>query len=95
MGMISEKKAASAVAAASSPVKTLQSQINLMQNEIKAKIGSASVAVCGAYKVSFKEQATSGIDRKKIAEDFPSLDFKQYATRARVLRVSSPKEKSA
>ena len=40
MGMISEKKAASAVAAASSPVKTLQSQINLMQNEIKTALPS-------------------------------------------------------
>ena len=37
----------------------------------------------------------SNIDRKRIAEDFPTLDFRQYATRARVLRVSSPKEKTA
>ena len=35
MGMITDKKAANAVAAANAPVKTLQSQINLMQNEIK------------------------------------------------------------
>ena len=75
--------------------KAVKDELDGIDNEIKAKIGSASTAVCGAYKISFREQATSGIDRKKIAIDFPSLDFKQYATRARVLRVSSPKEKSA
>ncbi len=40
MGMITEKKAANAVAAASAPVKTLQSQINLMQGEIKKALPS-------------------------------------------------------
>ncbi len=40
MGLITEKKTAAAVAAASSPVKTLQSQINLMQNEIKKALPS-------------------------------------------------------
>ena len=75
--------------------KTIRDELIGIDNEIKAKIGSASTAVCGAYKISFKEQSTSGIDRKRIAEDFPTLDFKNYATRTRVLRVSSPKEKSA
>ena len=75
--------------------KTIRDELNGIDNEIKAKIGSASTAVCGAYKISFKEQSTSGIDRKRIAKDFPTLDFKNYATRTRVLRVSSPKEKSA
>ena len=75
--------------------KTIRDELNGIDNEIKAKIGSASTAVCGAYKISFKEQATSGIDRKRIAEDFPSLDFKNYATHTRVLRVSAAKEKSA
>ncbi len=75
--------------------KTIRDELAGIDNEIKAKIGNASTAVCGAYKISFKEQATSGIDRKRIAEDFPTLDFKNYATRTRVLRVSSPKEKSA
>lgn len=76
-------------------VKTMNDELAGIDNEIKAKIGSASTAVCGAYKISFREQATSGIDRKRISEDFPTLDFKNYATRARVLRVFSPKEKSA
>ena len=40
MGMITDKKAANAVAAANAPVKTLQSQINLMQNEIKKALPS-------------------------------------------------------
>ena len=38
--MITEKKAAAAVATANAPVKTLQSQINLMQNEIKKALPS-------------------------------------------------------
>ena len=40
MGMITDKKAANAVAAANAPIKTLQSQINLMQNEIKKALPS-------------------------------------------------------
>ena len=75
--------------------KSVKKELDGIDNEIKAKMGSASTATCGSYKISFKEQATSGIDRKRISEDFPTLDFKQYATRARVLRVSSPKEKTA
>ena len=74
---------------------TIRDELTGIDNEIKAKIGNASTAVCGGYKISFKEQTTSGIDRKRIAEDFPALDFKNYATRTRVLRVSSPKGKSA
>ena len=75
--------------------KSVKKELDGIDNEIKAKMGSASTATCGSYKISFKEQATSGIDRKRISEDFPTLDFKHYATRARVLRVSSPKEKTA
>ena len=75
--------------------KSIKDELTGIDNEIKAKIGSAATAVCGKYKVSYREQATSGIDRKRIAEDYPTLDFKQYATRTRVLRVSSPKEKTA
>ncbi len=40
MGMITDKKAANVIAAANAPVKTLQSQINLMQNEIKKALPS-------------------------------------------------------
>ena len=75
--------------------KTIRDELTGIDNQIKSKIGSASVAVCGPYRITFKDQPTSGIDRKRITEDFPTLDFKQYATHARVLRVSAPKEKSA
>ena len=76
-------------------VKTMNDELTGIDNEIRAKIGNATYGICGPYKISYKEQTTSGIDRKRISEDFPTLDFKNYATRARVLRVSSPKEKSA
>ena len=75
--------------------KSIKNEITGIDNTLKAKMGNATTGVCGSYKITFKEQATSGIDRKRISEDFPTLDFKQYATRARVLRVSSPKEKTA
>ena len=75
--------------------KTIRDELAGIDNTIKQQIGSASTAVCGAYKISFKEQSTSGLDRQKILIDFPTLDFKNYATRARVLRVSAAKEKTA
>ena len=75
--------------------KSIRDELTGIDNQIKSKIGSASVAVCGPYKISYKDQPTSGIDRRRISEDFPTLDFKQYATHARVLRVSASKEKSA
>ena len=75
--------------------KSIRDELAGIDNELRAKIGNATYGICGSYKVSYKEQTTSGIDRKKLAEDFPALDFKNYATRTRVLRVSSPKEKSA
>ena len=75
--------------------KSIKDELTGIDNRIKSKIGSASAAVCGPYKITFKEQKTSGIDRKKISEDYPDLNFADYATFARVLRVTSPKEKSA
>ena len=75
--------------------KTIKDELIGIDNQIKSKIGSASTAVCGQYRISFKEQKTSGIDRKRITEDYPELNFANYATYTRVLRVSTPKEKSA
>ena len=75
--------------------KSIRDELTGIDNELRAKIGNATYGICGPYKVSYKEQSTSGLDRQKILIDFPTLDFKNYATRARVLRVSAAKEKTA
>ena len=81
--------------ALSENIKGLKESLDSLDNRIKTAMGSSSRGQCGRWTVSWKTQKTSGIDREAIKADFPEIDFKNYATTARVLRVSEKKERTA
>lgn len=74
---------------------SLKGQIDELDNQIKLVMGNASKGTCGRFSVSWKLQNTSAVDRKKIAADFPEIDFSKYTTQSRVFRVTEKKEKTA
>lgn len=76
-------------------IKRLKEDLDGLDNRVKVFMGSASSGKCGRFSVSWKLQNTSGLDRDKIKEDFPEIDFKKYASQARVFRVTEKKEKTA
>ena len=76
-------------------IKRLKEDLDMLDNRVKVVMGSASSGKCGRFSVSWKLQNTSGLDREKIKEDFPEIDFKKYASQARVFRVTEKKEKTA
>lgn len=73
----------------------LKEEIDGIDNQIKVFMGSASKGLCGSFGVTWKLQNTSGLDREKLKEDFPDIDFKKYATQSRVFRVTEKKQKTA
>jgi len=81
--------------ALSENIKGLRESLDSLDNRIKTAMGSNSRGQCGRWTVSWKTQKTSGIDREAIKADFPEIDFKNYATTARVLRVSEKKVKAS
>jgi putative phage-type endonuclease len=76
-------------------IRALKTDLDGLDNQVKVAMGSASSGVCGRYSVSWKLQASSALDRDKIHEDFPELDFSQYAKQARVFRVTEKKQRTA
>ena len=73
----------------------LKGEMDGIDNQIKTFMGNASTGSCGSFKVSWKTQRTSGLDRDKIKADFPEIDFSKYATESRVFRVTEKKAKGA
>lgn len=76
-------------------IKNLKTELDGLDNRLKNALGSRSTGLCGRWKVSWKLQNTSGLDREAIKADYPEIDLKAYATQARVLRISEKKEKTA
>lgn len=81
--------------AMSESIKKLKAELDGIDNRIKVSMGSRSTGTCGLFKVSWKIQNTSGLDRDAIKRDFPEIDFSRYATQARVFRVTEKKAKTA
>lgn len=75
-------------------IDSLNEQMDSLDNSIKVAMGSNPKGTCGRFSVSWKIQNTNGLDRKKMKEDFPEIDFKKYATQSRIFRVTEKKEKS-
>ena len=73
----------------------LKSEMDGIDNQIKTFMGNASTGACGSFKVSWKTQRTSGLDREAIKADYPEIDFSKYATESRVFRVTEKKVKGA
>lgn len=81
--------------ALSEHIRSLKTELDGLDNQVKLLLGSRSSGVCGRYSVSWKTQRTSGLDREAIRADYPGLDFTKYATQSRVFRVTEKKERSA
>ena len=75
--------------------KAVKSQIDELDNSIKLAMKNDSEGSCGGFRVSWKVQTTSGIDREAIKRDYPEIDFSKYATQSRVFRVTEKKQKTA
>lgn len=73
----------------------LKGEMDGIDNQIKTFMGNASTGSCGSFKVSWKTQRTSGLDREAIKADYPDIDFSKYATESRVFRVTEKKAKGA
>ena len=76
-------------------IKALKTDLDALDNRVKAYMGDRSFGVCGTFSVSWKLQNTAGLDREKIKADYPGIDFSKYVTKARVFRVTEKKQKSA
>ena len=76
-------------------IKSLKTELDGLDNRVKAYMGSRSTGTCLGFSVSWKLQNTAGLDREKIKEDYPGIDFSKYATQSRVFRVTEKKQKSA
>ena len=75
--------------------KAVKSQIDELDNSIKLAMKNDSEGSCGGFRVSWKVQTTSGIDREAIKRDYPDIDFSKYVTQSRVFRVTEKKQKTA
>ena len=75
--------------------KAVKSQIDELDNSIKLAMKNDSEGSCGGFRVSWKVQTTSGIDREAIKRDYPEIDFSKYVTQSRVFRVTEKKQKTA
>lgn len=75
-------------------IDSLKEQMDGIDNSIKVAMGSNPKGSCGRFNVSWKLQNTNGLDREKMKEDFPEIDFKKYATQSRIFRVTEKKEKT-
>ena len=71
----------------------LKEEVDKIENSIKVVMGEASVGTCGNFKVTWKTQRTSGLDREAIKADYPDIDFTKYATESRVFRINEKKGK--
>ena len=76
-------------------IKAIRQEMDGIDNDIKIAMGGASVGKCGIFSVSWKTQRTAGLDRDKIREDYPDIDFTKYASTTRVFRVTEKKQKTA
>lgn len=76
-------------------IKALKTELDGIDNQIKMSMGPMSTATCGRWTATWKVQKTSGLDRERIKQDFPALDFSKYGTESRVFRIMEKKQKSA
>lgn len=75
-------------------IKQMQEEQRQIKNTLMQKMGEDGVAVSGAYQVTFKEQSTTRINRKKLQAEFPNA----YAVCAensntRVMRIKELQKK--
>lgn len=60
-------------------IKTLQEQQEEIKQAIMAQMGEAEVGFAGRYKATWKSQTRTTYDMKRLAEDHPDINIKEYA----------------
>lgn len=75
--------------------KTLEVEVDEINNQIKAEMGDNERAVCDRWTVTWKSQIRSTFDRKAMERDHPEIDLDHYykTTASRVFRVAENKNK--
>lgn len=74
--------------------KTLEIEVDEINNQIKAEMGDNERAVCDRWTVTWKSQSKKTFDRKALEKDYPGIDLDKYykTTSTRVFRVTEKKE---
>lgn len=75
-------------------VKDLNDAKREIENKIKAKLGDMTVGTAPGWKITWKNQTSTGIDKDALKTDHPDL-FDQYKTvsDSRILRITKAKRK--
>lgn len=58
--------------------KVLGEKIDAVKNAIRLRMGTCTSALCGRFKVTWKEQTRTGIDSKRLRAEQPEI-FQMYA----------------
>lgn len=75
-------------------IKQMQKEQRKIKNTLMQKMGEADIAVGGKYQVTFKEQHSTHIDRKKLQAEFPNAYAAcAQSTGTRVLRIKELQKK--
>lgn len=77
--------------------KGLETELDRINNEIKAQMQEAERAVCGRWTCAWKSQSRKTLDRKALEQDYPGIDLDKYykTSTTRVFRVTEKKEDKA
>ena len=75
-------------------IKALNEQIDTIDNQIKAAMGTAESGSAPGFSITWKDQASSALDRDLMKMDYPGIDFTRYNKRSRVFKVTVNKQKS-
>lgn len=71
----------------------LKEQADEIDNTIKMAMGTCETGSAPGWGVTWKNQASSALDRDMIKHDYPGFDFSKYAKQSRVMRVTAKKVK--
>lgn len=75
-------------------IKEMQEEQRQIKNTLMQKMGETDIAVGGKYQVTFKEQHSTRIDRKKLQTEFPNAyAVCAQSTDTRVLRIKELQKK--
>ena len=74
-------------------IKQLEEEVRHIDTRITAEMGSCETAACGSWKISWKPQTRTSIDRKALERDYPDIPYDAYTktSASRVLRITGGK----
>jgi putative phage-type endonuclease len=74
-------------------IKALKEQVDEIDNTIKLAMGTYESGAAPGWSVTWKNQASSALDKDAIKRDYPGIDFGKYQKTSRVMRVTAKKIK--